>query len=108
MKKIFFLMAICFSSLSQAAAGDWTGHKTITTLVIENNRAVIVLDNEVQTNYIPAECVSQFMVFDLADDHGKAMYALVLEARMNDKKINVTTNGCYTPSSRPLIDRVRR
>lgn len=82
MKKLLFLMAVSFTGLTQAAAGDWTGYKTITTLLIENNRAVFVLDNEVNLHI-----EDSFFFNNISDEFGGGLFH---QDRGNNQVINST------------------
>ena len=104
MKKITMLASVLLSLTVSANPGSWTPSNTINQIIIENGVALIMMTNGVPSNYIPSECNQPYNQADLSTEHGKAVYALALSAKLANKKVSLALN---CKGSRPKINLIR-
>ena len=97
---------------ANSSPGAWMPEaKQIIEIIVEGNddgRALIVIDGNVPSGYVPPECNTggnrAYNTVHLNTDKGKAIYSLALSAYMGGKpiKLAVTCTG-----TRPLITHIK-
>jgi len=105
LRNIFITILFLVSSYTYSAAGSWSPYSKISNIFIEGSDTVAVATLTFETNipdsYKNPSCLSNYITIDLSNDKGRAMYSLVLAARLADKEIRVTLPFCSGP--RPLV-----
>ncbi|BFM10980.1 hypothetical protein R50072_11330 [Simiduia litorea] len=92
MKNLMFFLSLVFLS-HLATAGDGSGKvKRIYAHEKNNGAGVIFFSVETHTNP-PTSCPGHEWAFDANNDHGKAMYALLLSSAAQGKSVVVKGAG---------------
>ena len=108
----FILISLIFSGnvFSEPAAGSWTVPSTIEYIFIEGSdsvpRATLVIDGGVDTGYQPTGCPSNYITIEIDNEKGKAIYAMVLAAKMAGKSIKVSLPTCDAIGTRPKVNSI--
>ena len=89
------------TKFSCANPGSWIpASQKISTIIIENGKALIVLEGGIPSTYIPPECNSPYNQADLSTEHGKGIYSMALAAQLAGKKVSMALS---CSGSRPFI-----
>ena len=106
MKSILLIfICIIFSVNAFSSPGSWTPQfQKISTIIIEEGTALIMLEGGVHPAYIPEECDSSYNQADLSTEHGKAIYSMALTAQASGRKVKI---ALHCLGSRPRITHMR-
>lgn len=107
-----FLSALILPAVSLANPGTWMPTaKNISSIFVEgddNGKVAILIEGNVPSDYIPAECRSgeygTFNTIPLNTDKGRGMYSLALAAYTSGKPVTLALS-CI--GNRPLITHIR-
>jgi hypothetical protein len=107
MEKNFLIAKIIFSTFalffSMTAVAGWTSGQIKSILITKNN--ILMFDSGIKNQPPNCQTVANQWAVDLSTSSGKAIYALLLSAQVQDKEVVVVgQNSCAVWPDRETVD----